>query len=78
MIRTALRRLKDFAAWRVELRQAVYQYNTLSRGDRPCTTVHNLLRRRAQQDFEHGRGGCSSYGGFRHGRAFGAGRRCGW
>ena len=34
MIRTALRRLKDFAAWRVELRQAVYQYNTLSRGDR--------------------------------------------
>ena len=39
MIRTALRRLKDFAAWRVELRQAVYQYNTLSRGDRASPFV---------------------------------------
>ena len=35
MIRTTLRRTKDFSAWRAELRQAVYQYNAMSRDERP-------------------------------------------
>jgi hypothetical protein len=35
MIRTALRRVRDFKAWRAELRQAVFQYNALSREGRP-------------------------------------------
>ena len=34
-IRAAMRRIVHFSAWRAELRQAVYQYNALSRGDRP-------------------------------------------
>ena len=35
MVRTTLRRTEQFSAWRAELRQAVYQYNALSRDGRP-------------------------------------------
>ena len=35
MVRTTLRRTELFDAWRAELRQAVYQYNALSRDGRP-------------------------------------------
>ena len=35
MIRTTLRRTRDFSAWRAELRQAVYQYNAMDRDGRP-------------------------------------------
>lgn len=33
MVRAAMRRLRDFSAWRAELRQAVFQYNALNRAD---------------------------------------------
>ena len=35
MVRTTLRRTDEFSAWRAELRQAIYQYNALSRDGRP-------------------------------------------